>query len=552
MALKLTSLSELSPSLVAQTQAELTQLMNERHPEVELSVGVFHDLIAYFAGGVAGAINQTEINRVMEGNSLLAIEENPLLADEEIVDRTLSNYMVTRKDGATSTGEITIIVTDNTTLVIGSGTTFTANGVIFNVDDAFTVRPPGSVLQGANERLLEALGDGTFSFTITATADDAGFAGNLPFGTGMVPDPIFARFVRAFSASDFAGGADVELNSDLINRLQEGVAAKVLNGRVNIKALFRDQDQFSESLHYSIIGFGNPEMERDQHWIWPISGGGRLDIYARTQPTPKIVSVTKTATLVATSEGHGVWQFSIDKDDAPGFYEVAQITKVTENPSDVGGFEITMDLRGFDLSGNGFLPDLLTAEEAAYTRYQTAVIRFIDTDTSIDMLTVGTATADYTVAISAMPQIAELQEFINDHDIRHLASDVVMKGAVPCNVSISCDIEQGPDETAPDLDAIANDIAATINAMDFPGQLHASIVSDVIHNYLTSRQAVGRITLQGNIRKPSGESIVIRDNHVLEIPESPGDLTTGRTTAFFVEAGDVGLAVVTKGFEENT
>lgn len=552
MGLKLQSLDELDPALVAQTKAELLQLIQDRHPTVELSAGVMSDLVAYFAGGVSGAINQTEINRVLESNSLLAITENPALADDDIVDRVMSNHEVTRRPGGAATGEITVIVTDNTTVVLTADTRFSANGTNFILTDAFTARPPGSTLNTDNERLLQPLGNNEFSFTVPATAEVEGVAGNLKRGTSLEPSPLFARFVVAYAATDFDGGADIELNSEMLNRLQEGVAAKVFNGRVNIKALFREQPTFANALHYSIIGYGNPEMERDQHWIFPVSGGGRLDIYARTQALPRTITLTKTAKLMDIVAAGSVWQFSITKDDAPGFYEVVQILRPSDNPADISGFAVVGDIRGFDLSGAGVLPDLLTVEEAAYTRYQTAVIRFVDSETPTTGLTVGSSTAEYSVAVSTMPLIAELQDFALDGDIRNLMGDVTIKAAVPCFLTVSAEIQQGAGETAPDLNEIKHAIAARVNNMDFPGQLHASIVADVIHNYLSTRQAVGRISMQGRVRRPDGVAVVLRDNHILAMPDSPGVMTTGRTVAMFLDPADIGLAVTTTGFDTST
>ncbi|NBT75268.1 MAG: hypothetical protein EBT15_04725 [Betaproteobacteria bacterium] len=60
--------------------ATLSQLMAERHPEVELTRGVFHDLVLYFDGLLNAAI-QENIDRVQQSNSLLKITENPSLAD---------------------------------------------------------------------------------------------------------------------------------------------------------------------------------------------------------------------------------------------------------------------------------------------------------------------------------------------------------------------------------------------------------------------------------------------------------------------------------------
>jgi hypothetical protein len=176
------------------------------------------------------------------------------------------------------------------------------------------------------------------------------------------------------------------------------------------------------------------------------------------------------------------------------------------------------------------------------------VIQFLDTETNTADLTVGD-TADYDVVVRAMPLISELQEFCRDGKVRNLASDVLVKAAVPCFLSINCDIEQAVGETAPDTSAIKTDIANIVNNMAFPGQLHASTIADVIHNYLTSRQAVGPITMHGRIRRPDGTFTVVRNTQILTIPDSPSSMVTGRTVALILDTSDIGISVVTKGFE---
>jgi hypothetical protein len=550
MALKVQSLDELDPTLVSQAQAELSQLMQERHPEVELTGGVFHDLVAYFAGGVSGGINQTEIDRVLQSNSLLAINTNPQLADPALADGVFSNYRITRNTGTAAAGEIAIVVTESASIILSAGTQFEAEGNIFVADQAYIARPPGSVVSGDNERVLEPVSGDQFVFSINATAAAVGTQGNIRRNTQLIPSVPISRFVTSYAATDFSGGTDTETNEDVLTRLQLGIAAKAWSNRINIIGLIKEQPLFAQTKHYSIIGAGNPELQRAFHSIIPVALLGRADIYARTTDIAKEVTLRKTAVLVSKLVAGSTWQFAIARDDAPGFYEVRQVLLTGSDPSLDSGFEVTSDVRGFDLSGTGFLPDIVTAVEATYSRYQTAVIQFLDTETDVSSLAIG-AKLDYDVIVSAMPLIAELQDFIGGSDVRDPGGDVLVKAAVPCFLSINFDIEQAAGETAPDLTVIRNQIAATVNARDFPGQLHSSIIADIVHNYLTKRQALGPIDLHGRIRQPDGSIVYVRDKTILEIPEKPSMMTTGRTTAFLLSTNDIGISVVTKGFKQS-
>lgn len=539
------TIDALNPALVEQVQAGLAQILQERHPELELGRGVFHDLVLHFSA-VCNAVSRTELQRVLHSRSLLEIQTHPALADPLLVDHVLSNFGVTRRPGGAASGLVTFVVTGATAVVLSTATQYTANGVVHRLNAPYIAKAPGNQAFAANERVLTPRGDGTYMFTVTATAAVPGTAGNLRRGSRLVPDQVPARFVMAYAATDFTGGVDTESNQELLDRLRFGFAAQTLSGRDNMEAVFRSQPQFANNLHYSIIGFGNPEMHRDQHWIWPMSGGGRVDVYARTAALPRQTQLQCTATLIGRQGSAGLWQFQLPRDAAPGFYEVVQVLRLTD-PPDISGFEIVSDVRGFDLSGDGVIPDIQTVEEAAYTAYQTAIIQFLDTETPSADIELG-QTADYTVVVSAMPLVAELQQFCLDPKYRALAADLLVKAPIPCTLTINCDVEQAAGETAPDLSAMRLAIAAAVNNLNFPGQLHASTIADVMHGFLSQRQAVGPIEMRGRIRRPDGHILHINNNQVLTLPDAPSRATTGRTTALLLDPANIGLGVTTKGF----
>jgi len=546
MGLNVTSIDELDPDLVAQTQDEFAQLVQEKYPEILLIRGVYHDLVSYFAGGVCGGLNQTEINRVLRSNSLKAIEEDPTLAEDDIVDRVMSNYRIMREEGTNAIGEITIVVSEDEPVIIHSGSIFTTNGIEYRSDDAYTARQTDSEILNPTDRILEPQGDGTYSFSIDATAVEEGSAGNLNRGTIMVPSTPINNYVTSYAGTDFALGTNTETNAELLEKLQLGIAARVMQGRLNIKGLIKEQEQFARTLDYSIIGYGNPEMERDQHWIWPMSGGGRLDIYSRTAPLPNSISMLKTATLVDVTGEGGVWQFSIERDDAPGFYEVEQVILPSDAP-DTGTFEITADIRGLDIRPEEFSPDLINTVEGAYTKYQTAVIRFIDTVTDPANLTIGD-TQEYRVGILAMPLIKEIQDFCLQADTRNLASDIAVKAAVPCFLTINFDIRKAAETVDPDVTSIKEALVDRINHLGFPGQLHASLIAEVTHDYLETRQNLSRIDMHGRIRRPNGTIEIIRATDILQIPDDPGNLVTGNTTEFIIDVDNIGISIVIEGY----
>lgn len=543
MGLKVKSIDELDPTLVAQAQDELSQMLQEKYPEVELTRGVIHDIVVFLHAVCAG-INQTEINRVLESRSLLAIQQNPTLADPELVDHVLSNFRITRKTGTRARGNITIVIQGDATMVIAADTLYIANGLNFRTNVPISARPPGTVTTAVNDRVLEPRGDGTFEFTVPATAEVVGESSNVRTNTKFVPESPPQRFVVAFSADDFTGGTVDETNTQLVNRLEAGIAAPVTAGRVNIEALIRSQPVFADIKHVSIIGFGDAEMTRDQHWIFPVSGGGRIDVYGHMDAAPQTVAIRRSARLIEKRTSDSIWQLTITRDDAPGFYEVAAIRTLTE-PTDSAGCTVVSDQRGYDLGDDTWKPDIQLLSEALYTRYQTAVIQFADELTDVSDMTVGDS-QDYNVNLLTQKLIGDLQDFLCSSDHRSLTADIVVKSAVPCFTSINFDVVKNANESAPDLDKIRVAIADYVNNLDFPGVLYSSQIMDVIHNYLTGSQAVSKLDMHGNIRRPDGSAVVIRSPHSLQIPKSPSTLVTARTTVFVLSPEDVGVNVVNR------
>lgn len=544
MGLKVQSINELDTAVVRAAQLQLSQLIQEKYPEVELQRGVLHDVVAFLAGGISGGVNQTEVNRVLDSRSLLAIQANPELADETLVDHVLSNYLISRKTGTRAKGEITIVVEGDGTVVSSANTLYVANGLNFYTDSAITARPPGNTITGTNDRILAARGDGTYEFSVPVTAELVGEAGNVRTGTKFTPETAPPRFVTAFTASDFTGGAAEETNTQLIARMEAGIPAKLVAGRLNTEALIKAQTAFADIKNISVIGYGDPEMERDQHWIFPVSGGGRVDIYAQTAPMPQTVTIKKNAVLLEVTSTETKWQFALARDDAPGFYYVSDIRR-PDDPLDIAGFSPTSDQRSWDLGDDTWVPDVVSTHETNYTRYQTAIIQFTDTVTPVSGLTVGD-TAEYNISLLTQPYIKDIQEFVAGDSHRNLSADTLVKAAVPCFLSLNFDIVKDVGESSPDTDAIIAALVEKINNLDFPGVLYASQLNAVIHQHLTGTQAVDKITMHGRIRRVDGDDTVIRDNQILRIPDTPSLLVTPRTTVFVLYPGDVGIAVVNR------
>jgi hypothetical protein len=544
MAIKISKLDQLKTADVTQSQEYITQLVQEQNPKVDVKRGVLHDLLFYYSG-ILAATNQTNVDRYRQSNNLKSVEADPTLADSDVVDRLLSNYRLTRKTGTSATGSITIVVDTLSPVTVPSGAVFTSNGKSFVTTQAFLGKTEAANILTSSDRLLSPTTDGNFSFTIEITASELGSESILSKDALVVPSFAIVNFLKAFASETFTGGIDTETNKELITRLNEGVAAKAMSNRINMSALLKEQTGLENVISSSIVGFGDVEMLRDQHSIFPISYGGRADWYIRTEEQAKTKTITKTATLVS-DEGNnrGNWQVTFTRDEVPGFYDITQIAP-NEDLTFAGTLNIVEDSRGTDLTdlAGELVPDITTIEEGVYSRFQTASIRFYDDSTDISSLTVGTSTKEYRVVVRHLPLIKESQTFAGGRNNRNYAGDILVKAPIPCFVGLAFTIRSRAEDSGADLSAIKTGLAKFVNTLGFCGRLPASALNDVIYNFLVG-DCVGlsAISMTGRIRRPDGTTEVLNGSEVLVIPSEPANMVTARTVAFFLSPEDISIS----------
>lgn len=537
------TINDLDASAVQQAEEFLRDFLAAEYPSLDLTAGkVLRDLLIRPAA-IFHTLNSTDMDRLRQSMSLKAIEADPTLADDEIVDGVLSNYRVTREEGTKSTGQITIIIAALATTTVGVGTVFTSNGVNFVTTQTYSGVTEADAVVSEQQRLITARVDGTYGFTIPAEAEVAGAAGDIRRSTRFTVSPEPAGLVDAIAAVDFSGGSNTETNSELIERFKLGISPSTMASRIHIQALLREAVPNLQVS--SITGFGDPEMLRDRHNIFAVSHGGKADIWARTSTLPVVSVIKKIATLVSTADK--TWQISILRDDAPGFYTVPFILPLDAN-TDEGSLEITAETRGLDLSASlgEFVPDVQNIIEGGYSRYQTAVLRFVDPNTSVVGLVEYVSTQEVQVGIMSIPDVATLQSLVNNRDRRNPQADYLVKAPVPAFVAVTLTVQYKADTEAPDAVAIKQAIVNRINGLGFEvGKLPASMIYDAAHNASSEFDAlvVAPIDMLCQIRRPDGSLIVLRDGNKIEIPNEPELGVSSRTTVFYADIDDIDVSV---------
>jgi hypothetical protein len=545
MGIQVQNISELATDDIVAAQELITQLVAEENASVDIKRGVIHDLVLHLSA-LLGAAKAKEINRLRNSMSLDRILVDPALADSDIVDSVLSNYRVTRRAGSFAFGDVTIVVTGNSPLTLSLDSRFVIEGVSFMLNaggGAISVRNSSAQMDSDTDRLLVQQSGSLWAFSVPVIAVSVGLIAEIKRGAATTVSPTLLNFSSAHASNDFSAGADTETNDQLLARFQEGVSGKSWSNRATIAAMIQDQPEFEAIYGLSIIGMSDAEMQRDQHSILPISLGGRSDIYIRSAQTAATATHTITATYIETEEFGSIWQFNVGRDVAPGFYEVSRVALTTGSNAADTGYEIVGDARGFDFGTDTYAPDIEMAHEAVYSRYQTAIIQFLDTDTDVSALTALVSTQDYEVTFRYMPLTAELQEFLGGREVRHPAGDVLVKGGVPAFMSVNFTIKKPAQAPEPDLDAIKRAVSLEVNGLEFEKAIHASQIADVVHGHLSTTEAVADMDMLIRVQTPTLENIYVRSGDVLTIPDEALMLTTSRTVVLLLEVADIGITV---------
>ena len=549
MGLTVTSIDELDQATFDANLQLVKSMLQAAYPTADFKRGAVHDLVLVLSSAMA-AVNQDNIDRIRRSNSLREITADPTLADADTVARLMSNYRITPSSGTSATGTVAIVLTSLVTVTIPLGQTFTDGaGRTYKTLSAFTGRTSSVNVVATTDRLISAVGNGTFVFTVSVTDTAVGTAGNLPRLAALTATPTISGLSSTYVATDFTGGTDAETNAQLLARQQSSWTSRSLANRTGVDGLIRAQTGFANILASSVTGFGDAEQRRN-HSILPVTLPGRIDVWVRTQALWQSVKLTKTATLISTAGGQGKWQFTITRDDAPGFYEIEKILlPANDNNTALAGYTINQETRGYDISvgttdSTIFLPDITAATEAAYSRYETSTVQFTDTDTSISGLTVNVSTKAYSVFVRVLPGVTALQDALSNSNNRSLAGDALVRAPVPCFVTAAVTITQSSGTAALVTGPLKQAAADAINNIGFTGKAAVAVATAAIQALLPAGNTITTSTLAGRVHRADNTDINLSaTSTTLDVCTDAANLVTANTVGFFCRASDVTITV---------
>ncbi len=542
------TIQQLDSQSIADAEDTLEAFLAFEFPSLDLSRGgVLHTLLLRPAA-IYYVNNSDELDAVRDSMSLAKIAQDPSLADDDLVDELLSNLNLTRLTGSKATGQLALIMSEQDTPIVSTDVVFSVNDMEFSPTKRFIGVPSAGAVVDDSTRQVTQRADGNWEMVVDVQASDNGSDYEIQANTRLTSDDaISSNLLDIVAVSNFSGGSQPETTAELAARAQLGLSAKVLSGRTHIIAAL--QDRFSSIVDMTIVGMGDPEMQRSRHNIFAFNHGGKVDLYVRTRSIPDLASMVAEATLVDASEK--IWQATFTRSQASGLYlfeavvQENQTLYTLEGSSPASSLEIYDDIRQMDLTEqNSPVPYIGATVEGVYSSLQTVTVQFVDESTDTSGLTEGSSKRNYNFYYWQMPGLADIQDYVMGLDGGHPGADYLVKAPIPifCAVSMTV-VNDGVEDV--DTDAVKTVVAQAVNGMSVgAGALSASRIIDAAHGALPTGAYIQLpIGLTGMTRKPSGEEVTEMSDKILTTPYDPDQGVSEDTSAFYLPVDRIDISV---------
>lgn len=537
MTIEITSIDNLTKEDVDNKREELIAFVQEKYPTIDISRGVFSTLILELSA-IFGAKFEEELNRWKASRSFKAIEEDPTLADDTAVEHILSNYNVSRKSGAYATGTVTLVFSKNISYIVPIGYSLRCNDITFITTQSYAVYSSNSSVIDEDSLVLTPTKDGGYSCKIEVTAETTGSAGCIKKNSDLEIITPITSLVRAYAAEDFVGGSDTETNAVMLNRFKSGLATPCWGNKYNIESLIRAET--SHILDLAVAGYGDVEMTRDQLTLFPVSVGGKTDLYVKTAPYSSTITEKLTANLQSIDGNVYTWSTFVPADILPGFWEITGIeSELTEEEPDVVSGTLVSE-------GNYSRNELvISTEDCFFTVYQGREITFTTEPLrSVELW----SSFDFNISLYGCPYIDEIHNIVTKDSLKPVSSDVIVRAPIPCDVYATIHLNYNNSSALTDEQqlAIQNALSVYINNTGFNQTLLVSDLIPIVQNELVSGQKIAGIQLDGIILSPNLKRKRISSNQYLKVPNIPSEGITSKITAYYTRPERVSFSYNTE------
>lgn len=525
---------------IADTQLRLETTTKETNPDADISPGsVLSELVIKLAATEQNQLTN-EISDLATAQSIdLALEQTPV--NSTLIDQIASNFLVTRIQGTKSTGKIQVYVTASRNYILSTSFQFVqpSTGLLYTLPASVTASPS----PGTNEVQLVQQG-ARYYFIVPVIAADVGseYQVNNQTVFALADGTTLPNFVEAKAFGNFTSAQGTETDTELISRLKLGQSFKTLCSPVSVEATLKDL--YPQIKAISIVGGGDPEMDRDTDNVFQMKTFGLANVYMRSSFGLETINVTLTATK--TSATLNQWELEVTGDEVAGFYRLQKLLPTNANYD--GTYPITSQTYGFDPALPGQRGNKLsTATQARFTKYQNLTLVFENKNPNYvnGAYTTTNAPIDSTdsvlVVLEYTPLVLEVQNLFLGNE-RIPSADYLVKAMMPCFVTMELNVAQSQYVDPIDIESLRQDIFNYINGIPLGDALVVSKIIDICHNYPIRRVDLP-ITVIGEFLGNDSSITTVSSTDILNVITDVDKGISPNTTMFFVAYDQLSVTV---------
>lgn len=504
---------------------------------------VLRDLLVNPEAAIEG-VASGQIEEARKCSSLKLLKEAQD-AGEEIdqadVAAILSNFNINPSSGTRSKGVVKVVVSDGTVAYsVARGDVFrTADGSEFAADDQVVASSGETDNPALNPTTTLYQGAAGHFFLVPVTAVAIGSSGNIAQGTSLDPESRVSFFVMAEAYKDFDGGSDVAPLSSVIASIPAGLSTRGFVSRTAVEGMLRDEFDGGEFpiVAVSAVGYGNKSQLRDRHNVFGVGVGGRVDVYVRN--FSNFFTITKTLTGTRTADG----KYSISA--PPGTFPGACWIKSVSDPFSANDDEDALGSLDFsarrtaDVSATWHDFDCSKSPvEASNTIWQGFEIDLAKVPADVGTSDLWSQERDFKVAAYCLPQAEELQAYVDRDDVRSVATDVVVRCPIVCNVSVNANVKYDPGSPV-DATLARTRIREYVNGLGFVGRLTRSEIVQILKNLgASSVEMPAQDMLYGELHDAAGTRRVLGGDALDVTVIEDGAAMLGKDTVVFCAADE--------------
>lgn len=263
------------------------QILKAAYPTLDLREGTaLRDLNIRPNATMLALINKALVF-FFQNNTLSSVDNS---TPQIFVDSLMSNWFLDRKQGEKSVINARLYFAKAKTVNLYADTFFSTDGTL-------KFYPTASLSYGQAELTFEAASN-QYYLDVDLIAEEAGVDYNITTGSLLYFSNFDPFFLHAEINYLRQTAEDIETNDQFVERARTAISTRNLINVPSIDSPLRDY--FSMIDEVKTIGYGDPEMVRDQIKIlvpgvtdpvW-IHNGGCVDVYTRVPVTSSVIQLT--------------------------------------------------------------------------------------------------------------------------------------------------------------------------------------------------------------------------------------------------------------------